>query len=165
MRTRAVLLTLVAAAFLQPVVVHAQRTNLSVTGFPVNFAAPTGADFDAGFIESASAITFTVDAQTGTTGARTTTVSIRCAVPCPTTGSKSVSTLSWRRADGTWNVLSTTDAAVETRVVYHKQPLPDSNDPWSNSIYFRFALGWLTDPPNATANQYSIIITLTVTVP
>lgn len=157
---------LVAAATLQPVVLHAQRTLLEVTGFPVNFPAPTGADFAAGVIQSAAPISFTVTPKTGTTSQRTTTVSIRCAVPCPMTGTKSVSTLSWRRADlGVWNVLTTTDAIVESRPVFYKQPAPASNDPWSNSIYFQFTLDWLTDPPSATQNSYSIIMTLTVTVP
>ena len=145
---------------------HAQRTRMNVTGFPVNFPAPTGADFALGSISSTTGITFTVDAQTGPISQRTTMVYIRCGAPCPTTGTKPLGDLKWRRADqGTWNVLTTTDALVETRLLYRNQPLPASNDPWSNSIFFQFALGWLTDPPAATANSYNIILTLSVTVP
>lgn len=166
MRTTAAVLMMVAAAITQPVMGFAQRTNLTVTGVPLTFPTPTGADFEAGQITSASGITFTVAAQTGTTGQRTTTVSIRCAAPCPTTGTKPMSDLKWRRADlGTWVALSTTDAVVESRPMFRNQPLPASNDPWSNTIFFQFALGWLTDPPSATQNSYGIILTLTVTVP
>lgn len=162
----AAVLMMVAAALWQPATAHAQRTQLTVTGFPVTFAAPTGADFETGEIVSAAAITFTVNAQTGVTTQRTTTVSMRCAAPCPTTGTKSMGQLYWRRADlTTWNAMSTTDAVIESRPVFRNQPLPASNDPWSNSIFFKFTLDWLSDPPSATQNSYNIIITLTVTVP
>lgn len=159
-------LMLAMIAIWQPSHLHAQRTRLVVTGFPVNFPAPTGSDFDIGSIASATGITFTVDALRGTTSQRTAIVSIRCAAPCPRTGSKPVSQLSWRRADLlTWNALSTTDAVIEARPMFRGQPLPASNDPWTNTLYFRFTLGWLTDPPAVTQNQYNIIMTLTVTVP
>jgi hypothetical protein len=165
-RSFALVLMLVAVAFGQPSHLHAQRTKMSITGFPLTFAAPTGADFEAGSITSATGVTFTVDATTGATTQRTATVAIRCGAPCPTTGTKSLSHLSWRRADlSTWNVLTTTDTQIETRLMYRGQPLPASNDPWSNTLYFKFLLNWLTDPPSATANSYNIIFTLTVTVP
>jgi hypothetical protein len=158
--------TLLIAALLQPGAAHAQRTRITVSGFPINFPSPTGADFDAGFITSTTGITFSVDAMSGTTQQRTSTVMIRCGVPCPTTGTKSVSQLKWRRADlGTWNVLTTTDVLVESRLVYRGQPLPASNDPWSNTLYFQFALSWLNDPPATIQNSYNIIMTLSVTVP
>ncbi|MGQ0813264.1 MAG: hypothetical protein ACT4O1_02230 [Gemmatimonadota bacterium] len=157
---------MLSVGLVQPVHAHAQRTRLSVSGFPVNFPAPTGADFAAGFITGATGITFTVDAQTGTTRQRTATVAIRCGAPCPTTGTKPLNELRWRRADlGTWNPLTTTDAVVETRLMFRNQPLPASNDPWSNTLFFQFALGWLADPPDAVANSYNIIMTLSVTVP
>lgn len=145
---------------------HAQRTRMTVTGFPVNFPAPTGADFSAGSISSSTGITFTVDAQTGPISQRTTTVFIRCGAPCPTTGTKPLGDLKWRRGDqANWTVLTTTDALVESRLMFRNQPLPASNDPWSNTIFFQFALGWLSDAPAATANSYNIIMTLSVTVP
>ena len=166
MRTSCAVVLLLAAALWQPRDTYAQRTRMTVSGFPVNFPSPAGTDFDAGFINSATGITFTVDAQTGTNTQRTTTVMIRCAAPCPTTGTKPVSGLKWRRADlGTWNTLSTADALVESRPVFRNQPLPASNDPWSNTLYFQFALSWVGDPPSATPNSYNIIMTLIVTVP
>jgi hypothetical protein len=166
MRTPCALVLVLAAVLVQPRDAHAQRTRMTVSGFPVNFPTPAGTDFDAGFIQSTTGITFTIDAQTGSNTQRTTTVTIRCAAPCPMTGTKPVSELSWRRADlGTWNTLTTTDAVVESRPVFRNQPLPASNDPWSNTLYFQFDLSWLGDPPSATANSYNIIMSLTVTVP
>jgi hypothetical protein len=166
MRTSCAAVLLLAAVLLQPGDTYAQRTRMTVSGFPINFPTPSGADFDAGFIESATGITFTIDAQTGSNTQRTTTVMIRCGAPCPTTGTKSLSELSWRRADlGTWNPLTTTNDVVESRLVFRNQPLPASNDPWSNTLYFQFALSWLGDPPSATPNSYNIIMTLIVTVP
>ena len=151
-------IVLIAACAL-PSTASAQSTLLAVTGFPVTFAAPTAAELTAGVISSATPVTFTVDARTGTS--RTTTVSIRCAAPCPAAGSKPMATLQWRRADqGTWYPLSTTDAVVETR----QQIRRGLNDPWSNSVYFQFTLDWLSDPAGP-ANNYNIIMTLTVTVP
>ena len=140
----------------------AQKTNLTVTGFPVAFPVPSGTDFAALSITSASSITFSVATVSGK-GQRTTTVSIRCGTPCPTTGTKSVSSLQWRRSDvaNGWTTLTTSDAAVETRVVQ----TGTTNDPWSNSLFFRFNLSWTGDAPSATANSYNIIMTLTVTVP
>ena len=155
-RALLVLLSLLAT----PAMVAAQRTRIQLTGFPITFTAPTGADFDAGFIQAATAGTFTVEARQGPE-TRTTIVSIRCSAPCPSTGTKALSTLQWRRSDlGTWNTLTTTDTQVEQRVI-----VPNgSNDPWTNSIQWRFLLSWMGDPPSATAN-FNIIFTLTVTVP
>src|SRR5688572_12689671 len=166
MRTPCAVVLLLAAVMAQPQDTYAQRTRMTVSGFPVNFPTPLGADFDAGFIDSATGITFTVDAQSGTNTQRTTTIMIRCAAPCPTTGTKPVGDLKWRRADlGTWNTLTTTNTLVESRPVFRNQPLPASNDPWSNTLYFQFALSWVGDPPAATPNAYNIIMTLIVTVP
>jgi hypothetical protein len=159
MKTRTWLL-LLATAYALPTTAHAQKTTLTVSGYPIAFPAPTATDFTNGFITSTSALLFTVDATTGSPAQRTTTVSIRCSAPCPTTGTKTG--LLWRRSDlGTWITLSTTDADVETRVVFKGS----TNDPWSNSIYFQFALDWLADAPSATTNSYDIIMTLTVTIP
>jgi hypothetical protein len=141
---------------------RAQKTILTITGFPLAFPSPTGADFFAGSITAAGLVTYTVDASTGTTGQRTATISIRCNAPCPqVVGPKALATLQWSRTDlGTWNTLTTTDTQVEQRAVF-KGGL---NDPFSNSIAWRFLLGWLTDPPGA-ATSFRILFTLTVTVP
>ena len=155
-------LLLFALAYALPATAHAQKTTLTMSGYPIAFPAPTATDFINGQITSTTALLFTVDATTGSPTQRTTTVSIRCSAPCPTTGTKSLSGLQWRRADlGNWVPLTTTDTDVESRVVLKGS----TNDPWSNSIYFQFSLGWTTDPPSATANSFDIVMTLTVTVP
>lgn len=142
---------------------HAQRTQLSVSGFPVTFTAPTAAELTSGIVTSATATTFAVNAQTGTTAQRTATVSIRCQAPCPVSGTKTVGELQWRRADlAAWNTLSTSDVNIESRAMFRNQPLPASNDPWSNSLYWRFLINWNDTPGTST---YNIVMTLTVTVP
>ena len=157
MRTRALFALI---ALLLPAMATAQRTRITTTGFPITFSAPTGADFEAGFIVAATTATFSVEARSGTE-VRTTTVSIRCAAPCPSTGTKALSTLQWSRVDlGTWNTLTTADAQIEQRVITPNV----TNDPWSNSLAWRFLLSWTGDPPSAASN-FNIIITLTVTVP
>ena len=155
-RALLVLLSLLAT----PAMVAAQRTRIVLSGFPITFTAPTGADFEAGFIQAAAAGTYTVDSRSGTQ-TRTTIVSIRCSAPCPSTGTKALSTLQWRRGDlAIWNTLTTADTQIEQRVVVPTV----SNDPWSNTILWRFLLSWTGDPPSAAAN-FNIIFTLTVTVP
>jgi hypothetical protein len=143
--------------------VHAQKTDLTVSGHVVSFT-PTGADFQNGFSTPAPT-TFTVDATTGAPAQRTTTVSIRCAVPCPASGTKALSSLKWSRAGlGVWNTLSTADTPVETRAVIRN----GANDPWSNQILWRFDLDWTTDPgagPLGVVTTFNIIYTLNVTVP
>ena len=164
MKKVVLLLALFAGAL--PSLAFAQKTTLTISGFPLNFTTPTASDFIAGQITAASATTFTVNATTGTSAQRTTTVWVRCGTPCPSAGTKPGSTLFWRRADlSTWNALTTTFAQIETRTVFQGQPLPASNDPWSNSLYWQFSLSWTGDPPSATANAYNIIFQLTVTVP
>jgi hypothetical protein len=143
---------------------QAQRTIFTVSGFPVTFASPTAAELTAGSITSANAITFTVNAQTGTSTQRTTTVSIRCDAPCPATGTKSMATLRWRRADqAAWNTLTTSDVVIESRPVFRNLPLPLSNDPWSNSLYWQFLVDWTNDTPGTST--FNIVMTLTVTTP
>lgn len=159
----------IASALAMPSPAGAQgplQTTLDVVGFPLTFNTPTAVDFAAGFIMSSTPITFTVDAQTGTTAQRTATVSIRCAAPCPAQGTKSGSSLHWRRADlGNWNTLTTVDALVESRLMFRGLPPPGSNDPWSNSLYFQFLLDWMADVASATPNRFDVIMTLTVTAP
>jgi len=152
---------LVMMPMLLPVAAHAQKTQLTVSGYPIAFPSPTAADYTAGFITSTGSLLFTVDATSGNSLQRTTSVSIRCAAPCPATGTKPLNTLQWQRPGGPWTTLTTTNALVESRAVLRGLV----NDPWSNTIDFRFTLGWTTDPPSASANTYNIILTLTVTVP
>ena len=134
----------------------AQKTILTLTGGTVTFAAPTAADYDAGYKDSPG-MTFTVNAQTG--ASRTTTISIR-STSASLGGGKSIAELQWRRSDlAVWNSITLTDAQVEQRV----QVRNGLNDPWSNTIFFRMLLNWTTDPPATYTGNY--VITLSQTVP
>jgi hypothetical protein len=145
---------LLAMAFASPL--EAQRTNLTVVGGTVTFPAPTAADYIAGFINSTSGVTFTIDAQTGTS--RTTTISIRSTSP-DLGGGKVLGDLQWRRSDlATWNSITLTDAQVEQRIVVRNV----SNDPWSNTIFFRMILDWTADPPGTYSANYQITLSQTV---
>ena len=161
MRTAGTLLLFTA---ILAVPLHAQRTSLNVSGYPVVFAPPTAADLDAGIISSATPTTFTVEILGGQPVARLTAVSIRCQAPCPVTGTKSPASLQWRRADlSVWTPLTTVDVPVDSRLVQRNLPLPQSNNPWSNSIYWQSVVGWTTDPPGI--HTFNIVMTLTVTAP
>src|SRR5205823_13307503 len=119
----------------------AQKTNLTLTGGTITFPAPTAADYIAGFVNSTTGVTFTIDAQSG--ASRTTTVSIRSTSANLGNG-KVIGDLQWRRSDlATWNSITQTDAQVEQRIVIRN----GLNDPWSNTIFFRMSLNWTTDSP------------------
>jgi hypothetical protein len=148
----AILLAL--ASFASPLA--AQKSNLTLTGGTVTFPAPTAADYIAGFINSSGGVTFTVDAQTG--ASRTTTISIRSTSP-DLGGGKVLGDLQWRRSDlATWNSITLADAQVEQRIVVRNV----SNDPWSNTIFFRMVLNWTTDPPGTYSANYQITLSQTV---
>ncbi len=135
----------------------AQKTQLIVTGGAITFPAPTAADYIAGFVNSATGATFTINSQTGPQ--RTTTVSIRSTSASLGNG-KLIADLEWRRSDlASWNSITLTDSQVEQRVVVNK----GLNDPWNNTIFFRMVLNWTTDPPATYSANY--VITLSQTVP
>jgi hypothetical protein len=140
----------------------AQKTTVTVSGFPLT-VTPTAVDFAndpsvsgySGFATT-SAFTYSVAITTAPGTSRTMTVSVACGTPCPASGSKALSSLQWRRNDlSTWNTLTTTAAAIETRT---------GKTAWSNSVFFRFLLNWTTDTTLA-ATSYNITVTLTVTIP
>jgi hypothetical protein len=134
----------------------AQRTNLALTGGTVTFPAPTAADYIAGFVNSTTGATFTINSVNGVQ--RTTTVSIR-STSASLGGAKVIGDLQWRRSDlATWNSISLVDAQVEQRIVVNK----GLNDPWSNTIFFRMVLNWTTDPPATYAANYQITLAQTV---
>ena len=135
----------------------AQNTTLALAGAVITFAAPTSADYVAGFANSATGVTFTVNATSGTS--RTTTVSIRSS-SANLGGGKVIGNLQWRRSDlATWNSITTTNVQVEQRVVVRN----GTNDPWNNTIFFRMLLSWTTDAPATYSANY--VITLSQTVP
>jgi len=134
----------------------AQKTNLTLTGGTITFPAPTAADYIAGFVNSTTGVTYTVDAQTGTS--RTTTVSIR-STSADLGNGKVIADLEWRRSDlATWNSVTLTDAQVEQKVVIRGA----LNDPWSNTIFFRMALNWTSDAPATYSANYQITLSQTV---
>ena len=150
--TAAIVLSL--AAFAAPLA--AQKTILSVSGGTITFPAPTAADYIAGFVNSTDGATFTINAQTGTS--RTTIITIRSSSASLGNG-KLIGDLQWRRSDlATWNDITLTDAQVEQRIVVRNA----LNDPWSNTIFFRMKLSWLTDPPGAYSATYEITLSQTV---
>jgi hypothetical protein len=55
--------------------------------------------------------------------------------------------------------MTTADVLVESRPVQKNQ----LNDPWSNTLFLRMHLNWVTDPP-ATYSA-GLVFTLTVTTP
>jgi hypothetical protein len=134
----------------------AQKTNLTLAGGTITFPAPTAADYIAGYVNSATGATFTLNAQTG--ASRTTTVSIR-STSANLGGGKVIGDLQWRRSDlATWNSITLTDAQVEQRVVVRNV----SNDPWSNTIFFRMVLNWTTDAPATYTANYQVTLAQTV---
>jgi len=152
--TSATILLALLLAFASPLA--AQKTNLTVTGGTITFPAPTAADYIAGFVNSAGGATFTIDATSG--ASRTTTISIR-STSANLGGGKVIGDLQWRRSDlATWNSITLTDAQVEQRIVVRN----GSNDPWSNTIFFRMTLNWTTDAPGTYSANYQITLSQTV---
>jgi len=146
---------LALALFASPLA--AQKTILTLSGAVITFPAPTAADYVAGFVNSATGVTFTLSAQTGTS--RTTTVSIRSS-STDLGGGKVIGDLEWRRSDlATWNNITLTDAQVDQKIVVRGV----LNDPLSNTIFFRMLLNWTTDAPATYSGNY--VITLSQTVP
>ena len=134
----------------------AQKTGLTLTGGTITFPTPTAADYIAGFVNSTTGVTFTIDAQTG--ASRTTTVSIRSTSADLGSG-KVIGDLQWRRSDlATWNSIGLTDAQVEQRVVIRNVV----NDPWNNTIFFRMVLNWTTDAPATYTANYQVTLSQTV---
>ena len=134
----------------------AQKTILTLAGATITFNAPTAADYIAGYIDSPTGVTFTLNAQTG--ASRTTTVSVR-STSASLGGGKVIGDLQWRRSDlAAWNSMTLTDAQVEQRIVVRGV----SNDPWSNTIFFRMLLTWTTDAPATYTANYQITLSQTV---
>lgn len=141
-----------------------RRTNLTVTGLPLSVATTTTADFDALAVAIGS-LSFTVDLTTNSGGGgfspRSTTVFVRCGTPCPALGTLPVGALEWRRSDlGTWNPLTTAFVAIENRTA----TFGGTNDPWSNTVFWRYALAWASTPPTL-ATAFYLQFQLTVAAP
>lgn len=141
-----------------------RRTNITTTGFPLATPSTSPADFDAGFVAIGST-TFTVDLRTNTGlggfSPRVTTVNVQCAAPCPASGTAALSGLQWRRADlGAWIPLTTAYVQVESRIA----TFAGANDPWQNTLFWRYVLWWTGTPP-AAATEFYVRLELVVTAP
>ena len=141
-----------------------RRTVLTLTGLPQSVATTTAADFEANAVAIGS-FAFSVDLTTNSGGGgfspRVTTVAVRCGTPCPASGTLPVSALEWRRSDlSTWNVLTTSYADIEVRTATFN----GTNDPWGNTVFWRYALNWATNPPTAATSFY-VQVQLTVAAP
>jgi hypothetical protein len=136
------------------------QVSLTLTQTPNVFPSPVLADFNAGVIAEPTGILFTLNVTGGAANvARTSTVSIR-ASSATLGGGKVLSDLEWRRADlATWNPMTTTDAAIESRTVKKN----GTNDPWSNTVFLRMHLTWSTDAPGTYSTD--LVFTLTITTP
>ena len=126
-------------------IARAQNTDLTVTGAPLSFPAPTAADFNAGYLLYPSPVTIQVNAVTGSARIdRVATVSVRATSATMGNG-KSVADLEWSYGSpvGPWQAMSTLAATVDSKAMQKNRV----NDPWSGQIYFRLRLSWATDTP------------------
>jgi hypothetical protein len=132
-------------------------TSLTLAGQTITFPAPTATDYINGFVNSATGVTFTVNATSGNQS-HTTTVLIRSS-SANLGGGKVLADLQWRRSDlVTWNSITTVNVPVEARVVVRN----GANDPWNNTVFFRMILNWATDPNATRTANYSITLSQTV---
>jgi hypothetical protein len=133
--------------------------QLAFSGGSVSFDAPTAADYTAGTLEAASPLSFQVVTTSEPSGSFTTTVYIRSS-SSTLGGGKPVADLEWRRGDdATWHALTTSDAVVESRIA----DLAPEGHSWDNTIYFRIALDWTSDPPATYTGN--LVVTVSTTQP
>jgi hypothetical protein len=133
--------------------------QLALSGVPVSFDAPTAADLTVGTLEAPTPLSFQVATTAEPAGSFTTTVSIR-ASSATLGGGKPAADLEWRRGDDpTWHALTTSDAIVESRVA---DGIPEGHT-WDNTIYFRIALHWTSDPPATYTGN--LVFTVSTTQP
>jgi hypothetical protein len=136
--------------------VAAQSTTLNLGGNIITFPAPSAADYAAGFVNSLTGVTFTVDATSSSGQANTTTIAIKSTSANLGNG-KILADLQWRRSDlATWNSITLANVNVEARA----QTFNGANDPWSNTIFFRMKLAWTTDAPAVYTANYTITLTV-----
>lgn len=143
--------------FASPLAAQNPTTTLTLAGGVITFPAPTAADYINGFVNSATGVTFTINATAGNQS-HTTTVSIRT-TSANLGGGKVLADLQWRRSDlATWNSITSTNVQVEQRVTVRN----GLNDPWNNTIFFRLILNWATDAPAVYSGNYRITLSQTV---
>ena len=145
-----------------PTQLTAQQTVLTLSGWPLTVTSTTGGDFEVGAV-SLGSTTFSVDATTNVPAKspRSTTVQVQCVPACPRSGTLPLAGLQWRRSDqAAWTTLTTAYADIETRTVTFN----GLNDPWSQTVLWRYALSWTANPPTA-ASQFRLRFRLVVAAP
>jgi hypothetical protein len=135
-----------------PALAPAQQTSLTLAGFPLTTTSTTGGDYEAGAV-SIGSTTFTVNATSNfpTLSPRTTTVYVTCRAACPRSGTLSINGLQWKRADQVaWTTITTGYVVVESRSVTFN----GANDPWTQTVQWRYLLNWTTTAPTAASSFY-----------
>ena len=149
--------TLVAALVAVASPALAQKTDLTLGAGTITFPAPTATDYINGFVNSATGVTYTLDATNGN-GSHTTTVLIR-ATSANLGNGKLLGDLQWRRSDlSAWNSIGATNTQVEQKIMIRGT----LNDPWSNTIFFRMVLDWTKDAPAVYTANYQMTLSQTV---
>jgi hypothetical protein len=139
-------------------VAQLQQVELTISGGPASFPAPTAADLTAGSLLGSNALTY--QAQTSeepAVGTMTTRVFVRSS-SATLGGAKPVADLEWRRGDEvTWHALTTTNAVIESRATSFSV----TGHTWSNTVHFRMALHWVGDPPATYTGDLVFTVTAT----
>jgi hypothetical protein len=141
---------------------HAQQINLSTaSALPFTVTTTDGGHFEQGFVFIGS-ITYTVDVINNNNTLKSSTVQIQCSGTCPRSGTLPLAGLQWNRADqpGVWNTLTTAYASIEQKNIQRNV----LNDPWGNTLNFRYVLSWTGTPPTAVT-QYRIRFRLVIANP
>jgi hypothetical protein len=138
----------------------AQQIRLALTGWPLTVTTTDGGAFEQGFV-SLGSTTYSVEVLSNGPN-KSTSVQVQCATVCPRSGTIPLSGLQWNRADqpGVWNTLTTAYVTIETQNVVNG----GANDPWSNTLNWRYVLSWTGNPP-AAVTQYRVRFRLLVANP
>lgn len=140
-------------------VAQAQQIRLTISGLPLTKVNTPPQDF----LDSAAVygtMSFEVDVRSNGPQ-KSTTVSVRCATPCPATGALVLSRVEWQLdGAGAWTPLTTAYVPVATRLAQRNV----LNDPWTGNITWRYRLGWEDSPPSPTS-RFNLQFQLTVAAP
>ncbi|HTR21968.1 MAG TPA: hypothetical protein VMH88_14040 [Gemmatimonadales bacterium] len=154
MRAGVPLLLLVSLVAATATSARAQNVTAVITGGPVSFPAPTAADYNNGFVNDGTPLTYTLTLSTG--AASTTTVAIHSS-SANLGGGKALSDLQWRRGDlVAWNAMTTANVTVQSVQL-------TAGTPYSNTIFFRTLLSWTADAP--ATHSANLVVAISVTTP
>jgi len=149
-----VLLPFAAVCLVTATAASAQNVTAVITGGPVNFPGPAAADYNNGYVNDGTPLTYTLTLSTG--AASTVTVAIH-STSANLGGGKVLSDLQWRRGDlVAWNAMTGANVTVQSIQI-------TAGTPYANTIYFRMLLSWTTDAP-ATYSA-NLVVNISVTTP